>query len=295
MIASLSAARDASGASKLAVFDFRADPALPYTVWSAVIGFTFFNMAAYGTDQDLTQRMLTCRTATRGAWSLIVANLLGLCVVALFLGLGLLLFLHHEQGEGAASVDDPRQVFLTFILRELPVGLRGLMIAGLMAAAMSSLDSALNALASTTVCDFYRPRRPGRSERHYMRASRAAVVAWAALLSGFASICVYWQASSDETLLQFALGVMVYAYAGLLGVFLTALLTRRGTVRSAQSALVGGFLTVLALQFGPGLIERWGGWVDVQRISLGWRMAGGALVSALLCASQKGAGHERAG
>jgi len=291
MVETLNTARDATGAAKLAIVDTRFDLSLPYTLWSAIIGFTLFNMAAYGTDQDLAQRMLTCRTATRGAWSLIAANLLGLCLVALFLSLGLLLFLHYGEGGEGGPVDDPRRVFLTFILSEIPTGLRGLMIAGLAAAAMSSLDSALNALASTTVCDFYKPRRPGRAESHYMRASRAAVVVWATLLAGFASVCVFWQQRSDETLLQFALGVMIYAYAGLLGVFLSAILTRRGSTRSVWAALAGGFLTVLALQFGPPLLGSLGAAEDVLRISLGWRMAAGTLVSLLICISARGDGR----
>ncbi|MEC9373448.1 MAG: sodium/solute symporter, partial [Planctomycetota bacterium] len=285
IVEALSAATTDSGGSKLAVVDLSPDPARPYTLWSAIFGFTLFNMAAYGTDQDLAQRMLTCRSAARGSWSVIVANLMGLCVVAVFLLLGLLLYVYYERpdlmGDRAPTteISDTRQVFLTFILSEIPPGLRGLMIAGLFAAAMSSLDSALNAMASTAVCDFYRPLRPDRDERHYLRVSRAAVWIWAAVLAGVACVCVFWQRATDAGLLRFALGVMIYAYAGLLGVFLAAIFTRRGNARTTGLALVAGFVAVAVLQFGP-IVAEW-----IPTISLGWRMLVATLISLGICVS----------
>ncbi len=222
-----------------------------YNLWAVFLGLTLLNAAAYGTDQDLTQRMLTCRSAARGSWSLILSYLIGWPVLALFMLAGLLLYVFYQQ-----ETVDPEYVFVTFILQEMPAGLRGLMMAGLFAAAMSSLDSALNAMASATVSDFYRPSRarrghgdvtPGRQ----VRVSRTAVVLWAIPLGLFASFCVYWQRSSEQRLIDFALGVMVFAYSGLLAVFLTALFTRRGNSASVIAALITGFVTVLALQMTP--------------------------------------------
>ena len=156
----------------------------------------------------------------------------------------------------------------------MPLGMRGLMMAGLFAAAMSSLDSALNAMASTTVSDFYRTSRarrghgdltPGRQ----VRVSRAAVVLWAIPLAGFASFCVFWQRHSNDKLIDFALGVMVFAYSGLLAVFLTALFTRRGNSASAVAALATGFVTVLALHS--------------TQLAFGWKMLAATALSFGVC------------
>src|SRR5690606_314146 len=109
-----------------------------YSLLAILIGLTLFNVAAYGTDQDLTQRMLTCRSARAGSASMILSQLFGLVTVSLFMGLGLLLYLYYQRpdvmGDAApAAIEDGREVFLSFILGELPVGVRGLLMAGLFA------------------------------------------------------------------------------------------------------------------------------------------------------------------
>jgi Na+/proline symporter len=148
------------------------------------------------------------------------------------------------------------------------------MMAGLFAAAMSSLDSALNAMASTTVSDFYRPSRYRRGKGDItpgkqVRVSRIAVILWALVLGLFAGVCVFWQRYSGERLIDFALGVMVYAYGGLLGVFLTVLLTKRGSSRSAIAALLAGFVAVAAMQLAP--------------IAFGWKMIVATALSFTIC------------
>ena len=230
------------------------DLANPYSLWAILFGVTLFNLAAYGTDQDLTQRMLTCKSAARGSWSVIISNLIGWPIVFLFLVMGLLLFVFYQRPDLMAeaapdyAIGSSAIVFLEFILHEMPTGLRGLMMAGLFAAAMSSMDSALNAMASTTIADFYRPLHGSMvSPRRERRAARLALLFWAITLAGFACFCVYWQKESGDTLIDFALGVMVFAYSGLLAGVITALFTRRGNSVSAIAALAIGFVTVLAL------------------------------------------------
>jgi SSS family transporter len=288
--AGLADALRASGeGDKLTVIDASFDHTFrsPYNLWAIVLGLTLLNAAAFGTDQDLTQRMLTCRSAARGGWSLILSYLIGWPVLVLFMLAGLLLYVYYQRpdlmGEDApmAPVDDARQVFVTFILREMPTGMRGLMMAGLFAAAMSSLDSALNAMASTTVSDFYRPARyrqglgditPGRQ----VRVSRLAVAFWAVALAAFACFCVFWQQHSGQRLIDFALGVMVFAYSGLLAVFLTALFTRRGNALSAVAALLTGFGAVLALELYPTVLA----W---EPIAFPWKMVTATVLAFAVC------------
>ncbi|MHC4218081.1 MAG: sodium:solute symporter family transporter, partial [Planctomycetota bacterium] len=276
------ALRASGDGGKLTVIDASFDRSFksPYNLWAIVLGLTLLNAAAYGTDQDLTQRMLTCRSAARGGWSLILSYLLSWPVLVLFMLAGLLLYVYYQRpdlmGDAApgAPVEDGRQVFVTFILQEMPTGMRGLMMAGLFAAAMSSLDSALNAMASTTVSDFYRPSRyrrglgdatPGRQ----VRVSRIAVALWAVALAAFASFCVFWQQHSGQKLIDFALGVMVFAYSGLLAVFLTALFTRRGNARSAVAALLIGFAAVAAMMPTP--------------IAFPWKMLAATMLAFIVC------------
>ncbi|MCP3904734.1 MAG: sodium/solute symporter [Planctomycetes bacterium] len=290
----MTALSDDDGVNKVRLLDLSTDPSRPFTLWTALFGFTLFSVAAYGTDQDLAQRLLTCRSARSGAWSIILSNIISWPVVLLFLLLGLLLFVYYQRPDvmGAAAPgyqpDDTRKVFLEFMLHELPRGMPGLMMAGLFAAAMSSTDSALNAMASTTIADFYRPWRRRREpeatdgDRREVRASRLAVAAWALALAAFACVCVRWQQASGETLITFALGVMVYAYGGLLGVFLTVLLTRRGNAISAVAALLVGFAAVVAME--PRVWSRWAPHVGLDFVlAFPWKMLVATTLSFTVC------------
>ncbi|MEE3002103.1 MAG: sodium:solute symporter [Planctomycetota bacterium] len=254
-----------------------------YTLLTAFAGFTLFSLAAFGTDQDLAQRLLTCRDARGGTTAVILSQVISWPVVGLFLLVGMLLFVYEQQhGPIVHDVADAQgqKVFLLFILTELPVGLRGLLMAGLFAAAMSSLDSVLNALASTTVADFLRRRRGiEQSPAEETRLTRWIILAWALLLSGFALGCVFWQSSLDIPLIDFALGVMVFAYSGLLGVFLCAIFTRRGNAISAIAALLAGFVLVLLME--PAVWKAWTGleWV----IAFPWRMTFASVITFVVC------------
>ncbi|MGP1273531.1 MAG: sodium:solute symporter [Phycisphaerales bacterium] len=244
------------GGSKLQLLDLSLDPTAPFGLAAAIIGFTFMGIGSYGTDQDLVQRMLTCKDSSRGARSVIFGILLGIPSVAVFLVVGLLLWVFYQRPDliGAAPSEAPagdRDVFLSFILMELPPGVPGLMLAGLFAAGLSSLNSAINAMSSAAINDFYLRWRPGRPDRHYVMVGRLFVLAFGLLLGLFAAVCVFWQSRDAETggtLLTFALSVMTFAYSGLIGVFFTALLTRRGTSASVIAALIAGFLIILLLQ-----------------------------------------------
>ena len=233
----------------------------PFSLPAVIVGFTLMGVAAYGTDQDMTQRMLTCRDEKAAARSVIGGIIFGVPSVALFLVVGLLLWVYYQQPQlwldaGINAPEPPadsRKVFLIFILDHMPAGVSGLMMAGLFAAGLSSLNSGVNAMASTFINDFYRPMKPGQSETHYLKAGRFAVVGWGLILGGFAIVCVFWQhrdgqIQEEGTLLTFALTVMTFAYAGLLPVFLTTILTKRGSTASVIAALATGFVLVLLMQ-----------------------------------------------
>lgn len=272
--------------SKLVLVDLSTDFSRPFTLWTALTGFMLLNLAALGTDHDLVQRMLTCRSAWQGAKSVIISTIISIPVVTMFMIVGLLLWVFYSRPDLMGAAAPPalppegasRKVFLHFIATELPPGMPGLMIAGLFAVGLGSLDSALNAMSATFVNDVYRPARRGRTEAHYLKVGRIGVVVSGVLLGLFAAVCVFWQQQDSQTFIELALGVMTYAYSGLLGVFLSALFTRRGTSASAIAALAIGFLVTLAMEpmvirWLSGTIGQLASWADITRaIALPWRM-----------------------
>ncbi|MFG0251370.1 MAG: sodium:solute symporter [Phycisphaerales bacterium JB038] len=290
------------GASKLRLVNTSSSISQPFTLWTGLFAIVFLNTASYGIDHDLVQRMLTCKSAWRGGASLVAANLIGVPVIALFLVIGLLLFIFYNRPDvmGAAAPTDTltesHQVFAQYLLAHLPTGVTGLAMAGLFAAAMSSFDSAVSAMAASCHADLVQPLRkrargggsgsgaaPVQPAPGGMRASRLAVLGMGALLTGFAILAALQYDPDEQTLIGFALGVMSYAYAGMLGVFLTGLLTRRGSTASVLAALAVGALVVVLLQ--PGLANTWTRWLlgEPTTIAFPWWMVFGTGSSFLVC------------
>jgi len=277
--------RNAEGGDKLKVFSLSTDPAAPYTLWTA-LALTLLNMGAYGTDHDLAQRVMTCRSAVRGSAALIGAILVNIPIVILFMTLGLLLFIFYGRPDlmgdlaPADALAKPGDVYPQYLVHHLPPGVTGLAMAGLFAAALSSFDSAVNAMAATWHADVIGQRCSAIGARR-VHTSRRAVVVFALLLTVMAVVAAILHLDSEQTLLDFALGVMTFAYAGLLGVFLTARLTRRGNLRSVIAALLTGAAAVTlcytlphwsTLLFG----ERW-------KLAFAWWMVIGTTASLIVC------------
>jgi SSS family transporter len=230
-----------------------------FTIWTLLTGWFLLNIAAYGLDQDMTQRVLTCKNKKEGEKSLIYSIIFTIPVAILFLFIGLLLYLFYTHPELSSikniSIDQNFDgstitIFMFYILNEMPEGLRGLVTVGAIAAALSSTNSVLSAMASVAIEDIYRPwlAHPNRDEAHFLKASRLMVIVFAILLCGMAMISYYWQRYTQLPLLNFALGVMAFAYASLLGVYGAGIFTNRGDETTVLWALIGGFITVLVLQ-----------------------------------------------
>jgi SSS family transporter len=240
---------DPALAPKLNIFHLAGSPWSADALVTGLIGGFALTLATHGTDQDIAQRILTCRDARGGGSSLIASAFMILPLMALFLAIGTLLFFHYQgRDPGYALPADPNHVFPFYIVRELPLGLRGLVIAGLLAASLSSFSSVLNALASTLVTDFYRPlrERAGRvpSEEHLVRVSRTATLTCGVVL---AAVALAFRGSS-ASVLDVALKALTYFYGALLGVFLLALFSRRGTSASAVAGMAASVPVVLLLQ-----------------------------------------------
>lgn len=250
---------------KMRVFVWSSDPNNVRCFWVLLISSTFTNVAALGTDQDLTQRMLTCPDVRRSRRALIFNALLGLPIVCLFLLIGTLLASYYAEG-GAHTLpstirSNPRPIFPHFIATGLPAGwgLKGLLVAGVLAAAMSSLDSALGAMSATAVTDFYKPYRTRRAQRtgigvgnppdddrHWLTAARWFSIGFGVLLVGVAMAF----SKADERLIWVALRWAGLIFGAMLGVFLLAVLTRsRGRDSVNVVAMLSATAALIALKY----------------------------------------------
>ncbi len=214
-------------AGKTNLIDFGLDHSLgrwftmPYTLGTAVIAGAIFSMASHGTDQLIVQRLLACRNVADSQKAVIGSAVIVMVQFALFLGVGLLLWVHYDGASiEALGLQRSDEVFPQYIIEGLPAGLSGLILAGIVAAAMSSLSSSLNALASSSVNDLYE-----RISRHSMDADRGLFVSrlltlfWGVVFIGFASLFQ----DSNNPVVELGLSIASFTYGGLLGAFLLGL------------------------------------------------------------------------
>jgi SSS family transporter len=219
-----------------------------YTLFSALIGATLGNMAAFGTDQDMVQRMLTAETHQRARRSLITAAFMDLPIASAFVFIGILLFAYYQKDptyRPRATAD----VFGSYILNVMPVGIRGLVLAGIFATAMGSFSAALNALATGATNDWYIRWVRAKSAAHYVRAARWFTVLFALLMIGIATGFAYAKVTNPALrIIPVVLGIAGFILGPMLGVFLIGLLTKgRGSDAGNVLALAAGLLATVVV------------------------------------------------
>jgi solute:Na+ symporter, SSS family len=245
----------AAGAGKLQVFDFSRSLSIPYTFWAGVIGGTFLTTASHGTDQLIVQRLLAARSQKQSVTALLSSGVAVLFQFALFLLVGIMLWAYYRVP--SAVFGKPDRIYPTFIVTRMPHGISGLLIAAILAAAMSNLSAALNSLSSSAIMDFYARLRPEADEKTKMRLSRLSTLVWALVLFGLAVIALHKVGRVVEVGLQIA----SVAYGALLGVFLLGVLTRRANQRGAVAGMLCGFAVELYLWLGTQVPWTW--WVMI--------------------------------
>jgi SSS family solute:Na+ symporter len=231
----------AASAGKLQVFDFRPNFWQPYTFWAGVIGGTFFITASHGTDQLIVQRLLAARSQKQSVTALLSSGVAILFQFVLFLIVGVMLWAFYRVP--SANFGKPDRIYPTFIVSQMPHGISGLLIAAILAAAMSNLSAALNSLSSSTIMDFLPRLRPKTDERTRMKLSRLATVCWAMVLFGLAVLAL----QKAGRVLEVGLQIASVAYGSLLGVFLLGVLTRKANQRGAMVGMLFGFSMELYL------------------------------------------------
>ncbi|MFC4995160.1 sodium:solute symporter family transporter [Rubritalea tangerina] len=239
--------------NKMRVFDFTTDPAVSFTFWVAIIAMPFQNLAAFGTDQLNAQRIFCCATK-EDAKKAIVWSSFSQVITLLMLSVGAGLFAWYQlhppsEAEAKLFAEDSNYVFPTWIVTVLPTGLKGLIVAGAFAAAVSSLDSILAALSQTSLSAFYGQKylEEHGNDSSMVKKSRILVVIWAIFLSGMSIFLShnYLAEGSDKNLIGLAFRMVSYTYGPILAILVIALNARR-IPWSFAGIVVGTVLSVAA-------------------------------------------------
>ena len=231
--------------------------AIEYTIFAGLIGSTFMTMSTHGTDQDMVQRMLTAPDVRRSRRSVIMSGLADIPIAFTFLSIGLLLWVFYQTHHDPNLPKTPNEIFCHYILYEMPVGIRGLLLAGIFATAMGSLSTALNALATSFTRDWYEPYiNPRSTAEQSLRAVRWATVWFSILMIVVAATTAYLViVYPNVRIIPIVLGIYGYTYGSVLGIFLAGMLTRsRGSDRGNIIAMIIGFIVVAILSGLPNNI-----------------------------------------
>ena len=242
----------AGAAGKFRVFDLTFDWTTKYTLWSGVIGGAFLTTASHGTDQLIVQRLLAARGQRQAQTALLSSGVVIFFQFSLFLMIGAMLYVFYRIFPPAAAFTRTDTIFPVFIVSHMPHGVSGLLIAAILAAAMSNLSAALNSLSSTSMVDFYMRLRPLSSEIRRIWLSRAAMVVWALVLFGLALL-----ARHGGRVIEVGLTIASVAYGGMLGVFLLGVLTRRASENGAMVGMICGLALNLYLWLFTGVAFTW--------------------------------------
>ncbi len=220
-----------------------------YTVFSALIATVVANMAAFGTDQDMVQRLLTAETHHKARRSLITAAFMDLPIAAAFTFIGILLYVYYTKDPTWKPAANP-DVFGAYILHVMPVGIRGLVLAGVFATAMGSLSAALNALATSATNDWWIPYFARQSnEASHVRAARVFTVVFAVLMVVIAGFFAYAKVTDPNVrIIPVVLGIAGFILGPMLGVFLIGMFTKqRGSDRGNILAVTCGLIATIVL------------------------------------------------
>ncbi len=282
-------ARLASEADKFRLIDTRADPVLGYTIWTGLLAMPFLNLAALGIDQVMAQRMFCCKNRRQATLAIIVSSI-GQVVPVIMLLIGIALYgyyQHHPLSDGAAALvaQDETNIFPVFIAGRMPLGIRALIVAAILAAAISSLDSALAALSQTTVSAFKKPTLAIARRIGFLRGgapsdiklSKGLVIFWGIVLCGMATACMPLRDQFDSAI-DLVLGLVAFTYGPLLGIFLLAFLPLNRDDHGLPWAVPLAMLAVFGLTVHHSIsIER----LDLTLDWADWLVWGGC--AAALC------------
>ena len=235
----------AASGHKLQFLDFSWDIATKYTFWSGVIGGAFLTMASHGTDQTIVQRLLAAKNERDSRTALIASGFIVLFQFALFLLVGVLLFVFSQHTPLLAAGQKPDAILPAFLVKEMPTGLAGIMLASILAVAMSNASGSLNSLAASTVLDFSRLSGRQADPAKFLKLSRRITLLWGLVLLGFG--LKKW-----GPFLETGLSLASLPFGSLLGLFLLGTFDKKSTGTGATIGMFTGLAVILSVwRFTP--------------------------------------------
>src|SRR5229473_4236588 len=230
----------AAAGHKLQLFDFSWNLATKYTFWSGLIGGAFLTMATHGTDQIIVQRLLAAKSERDSRWALLASGAIVLFQFTVFLLIGVLLYAFAQHSPLLTAGERTDRILPLFLVREMPLGLAGLLLASIVAVAMSNASGSLNSLAASSVLDFSRLRGQSADPARFLRLSRGMTLAWGLVLMAFGM--VKW-----GPLLETGLTLASLPFGSLLGLFLLGTLDRGANARGAPAGMFAGLAAILCV------------------------------------------------
>ena len=232
----------ASAGNKLQFLDFSFHLATKYTFWSGLIGGAFLTMASHGTDQTIVQRLLAARSEGDSRKALLTSGGIVLVQFALFLLVGVLLYVFAQHSPLLAAGDRTDRVLPVFLVQQMPAGLAGLMLASIIAVAMSNASGSLNSLAASSILDFSAAWGHPQDTNKLLGWSRQITLLWGAVLMGLGFVFMRW-----DRVLELGLTVASFPFGSLLGLFLLGTLDRRANVVGALTGMFFGIAAIVAV------------------------------------------------
>jgi SSS family solute:Na+ symporter len=230
----------AAAGHKLQVLDFSFAWSTKYTFWSGLIGGAFLTMASHGTDQTIVQRLLAARSERDSRRALLTSGAIVLIQFTVFLLIGVLLFVFSQHAPLLAPGERADRILPLFLVREMPPGLAGLLLASIIAVAMSNASGSLNSLAASSVLDFSRLRGKSADSASFLKLSRRMTLAWGLVLMAFG--LKKW-----GPLLEAGLTIASLPFGSLLGLFLLGTLDRGANARGALIGMFAGLAAILCV------------------------------------------------
>lgn len=232
-------------------FDPAFDLTRAYTIWAGVLGGVALTLSTHGTDQFLVQRLLSARSAKEASRGLILSGFIVFAQFILFLLIGVMLFTYYQHVPLPQTLLRADQILPIFVVSELHHGLAGFIVAAIVAAALSP---SLNAMAATTVSDFYLPYfNPAADQATQMRISKLATVGWGVVQLAVA-IGAQWM---ERSVLDAGLAVLSFASGPVLGAFLLGTLAPGVRERDAFWGMVAGLVVMTAVWWSTPVAFTW--------------------------------------
>ncbi len=244
-------ARVAGAAGKFTILDLSFDLTRPYTLWAGICGGVALTLATHGTDQYLVQRLLSARSAAAASRGIVLSGFLVFAQMIVFLLIGVMLFVYYQQVSLPRPLTRPDDVLPLFVVSSLSHGLAGFIVAAIVAAALSP---SLNAMASTTISNFYLPYvRPDADQARQMRVSKIWTVVWGLVQIALA-VAAQWM---DRSVLDAGLSVLSFASGAVLGAFLLGTLSRTVTGDDVFVGMLAGLVAMTAVWLWTSVAFTW--------------------------------------